>query len=78
MERRRAGSLVITCKYFHISDDGLSQTVFNDNDLDKLTGSPGADWFFAKLVADNGGVRGVLDAISCSSAGVNSVPLAIF
>ena len=42
--------------YFLIGDDGLSQTVFNDNDLDKLTGSAGADWFFANLVADNGGV----------------------
>jgi hypothetical protein len=34
---------------------GPGQTVFNDNDVDLLTGSQGVDWFFANLVADNGG-----------------------
>ncbi len=36
-------------------DDGASQTVFNDNDADTLTGSSSLDAFWANLVADNGG-----------------------
>ncbi len=41
--------------YMLIGDDVIGQTVFTDNEVDKLTGSSGADWFFANLVADNGG-----------------------
>ena len=37
-------------------NDGAAQTVFNDNDVDELTGNAGQDWFFANQVADNGGV----------------------
>ena len=37
-------------------NDGALQTVFNDNDLDILTGDQGADWFLANQIADNGGV----------------------
>jgi hypothetical protein len=36
-------------------NDGTLQTVFNDNDVDTLTGSQGQDWFLANQVADNGG-----------------------
>ena len=43
-----------------IGDDGATQTVFNDNDVDTLTGSQGQDWFFANRVADNGGVLDVV------------------
>ena len=28
-------------------NDGATQTVYNDNDVDTLTGSQGQDWFFA-------------------------------
>lgn len=38
-----------------MGDEVVSQTVFNDNDVDMLTGSQGQDWFFANRVADNGG-----------------------
>jgi Ca2+-binding RTX toxin-like protein len=41
--------------YMLIGDDVTGQTVFTDNEVDKLTGSSDADWFFANLVADNGG-----------------------
>ena len=43
-----------------IGDDGATQTVFNDNDVDTLTGSAGQDWFFANKVADNGGAIDVV------------------
>jgi len=46
-------------------DDGPLQTVFNDDDLDTLTGSQGQDWFFANRVADNGGV---LDKVTDQAA----------
>lgn len=36
-------------------NDGAVQTVFNDNDVDTLTGNQGTDWFLANRVADNGG-----------------------
>jgi hypothetical protein len=42
--------------YRLVGDDGATQTVFNDNDVDKLTGSQGMDWFFGNRVNDNGGV----------------------
>ena len=51
--------------YFLIGDDGASQSVFNDNDFDQLTGSQGTDWFFANRVADNGGV---LDQVTDKAA----------
>ena len=38
-----------------IGDDGATQTVFNDNDVDTLIGSSGQDWFFANTINDNGG-----------------------
>jgi hypothetical protein len=41
-------------------NDGSAQTVFNDNDVDTLTGSQGQDWFLANQVADNGGVLDVV------------------
>ena len=44
-------------------DDGASQTVFNDNDVDTLTGSQGTDWFFA-----NHDGPGVLDIITDKAA----------
>lgn len=34
---------------------GMLQTVFNDNDVDTLTGNEGRDWFLANQLADNGG-----------------------
>jgi hypothetical protein len=46
-------------------DDGVNQTVFEDNDADTLTGSQGQDWFFANRVADNGGV---LDRVTDQAA----------
>ena len=48
-----------------VGDDGASQTVFNDTDVDILTGSQGQDWFFANRVADNGGP---LDCITDKAA----------
>jgi Ca2+-binding RTX toxin-like protein/PKD repeat protein len=48
--------------YRLVGDDGPQQTVFNDNEVDQLTGSQGQDWFFANRVADNGGaIDRVLD-----------------
>ncbi|MEZ6032243.1 MAG: hypothetical protein R3C17_04060 [Planctomycetaceae bacterium] len=41
------------------------QTVFNDNDVDTLTGSQGIDWFFANHFADGGGA---LDKITDKAA----------
>lgn len=38
-----------------IGDDGSQQTVFNDHDVDTLTGRSGQDWFLANKLADNGG-----------------------
>ena len=36
-------------------DDGATQTVFNDNDVDVLNGNSDLDAFWANTVADNGG-----------------------
>jgi Ca2+-binding RTX toxin-like protein len=33
----------------------VGQSVFNDSDIDTLTGSAGQDWFLANRIADNGG-----------------------
>ncbi|MFM9964816.1 MAG: hypothetical protein ACKV2Q_26715 [Planctomycetaceae bacterium] len=41
-------------------NDGATQTVFADADIDSLTGSQGTDLFWANLVADNGGAIDVL------------------
>ena len=46
-------------------NDGAGQTVFNDNDVDQLTGSQGQDVFWANQVADNGGV---LDRVTDQAA----------
>ena len=46
----------LTNGYRLIGDDGATQTVFNDNDVDTLTGGQGVDWFFANRFSDNGGV----------------------
>jgi Ca2+-binding RTX toxin-like protein len=43
-----------------IGNDGASQTVFEDSDVDTLKGSAGTDWFFANQVADNGGPRDIV------------------
>ena len=48
-----------------IGDDGASQTVFNDNEVDTLTGGQGTDWFFANRQADGGGL---LDVVSDKGA----------
>jgi hypothetical protein len=42
--------------YSLVGDDGATQTVFDDDSADKLTGSQGIDWFFANRDADSGGV----------------------
>jgi Ca2+-binding RTX toxin-like protein len=39
----------------HLSGDGPLPTVFEDGDVDRLTGGDGRDWIFANLEADNGG-----------------------
>ena len=46
-----------------IGDDGATQTVFNDNDVDTLTGSTGQDWFFANT-NNNGGGNAAIDIIT--------------
>jgi Ca2+-binding RTX toxin-like protein len=46
----------LTSGFRLVGDAGLGQTVFNDNDVDKLTGSQGTDWFFGNRINDNGGV----------------------
>ena len=46
--------------YRLVGDDGASQTVFNDNDIDTLTGSQGTDWFFANREAEGG----ILDVVT--------------
>ena len=40
---------------FFIGDDVLSQTVFNDQYVDRLTGNAGADWFLANTSNDSAG-----------------------
>lgn len=50
-------------------NDGATQIVFADADIDTLTGSQGTDFFWANLVADNGGAIDVLmDKASNESA----------
>jgi Ca2+-binding RTX toxin-like protein len=39
--------------YWLNGDEGASQTVFNDADVDTLSGNGGRDWFFANRVADD-------------------------
>jgi Ca2+-binding RTX toxin-like protein len=46
-------------------NDGATQTVFNDNDADTLTGSQGQDVFWGNQIADNGGV---LDTVTDKAA----------
>src|SRR6185295_16941282 len=48
---------------YHLLTDGASQTVFSDKAVDQLTGSSGADLFFANLFADTGD-DAVLDIIT--------------
>ncbi len=48
-----------------VGDDGALQTVFDDNQVDTLTGSQGTDWFFANRIADDGGP---LDIVTDKSA----------
>ena len=43
-----------------IGDHGATQTVFNDNDVDRLDGNCGLDVFWANLVADNGGALDIV------------------
>ena len=52
--------------YRLVGDDGADQTVFNDNDVDTLTGSQGVDWFFANRENNNGG-NAVLDIVTDKS-----------
>ncbi len=47
-----------------VGDDGVTQTVFNDNDLDVLNGNKQLDVFWANTLADNGGV---LDTVTSDS-----------
>lgn len=54
----------LTGGYRLVGDDGASQTVFNDNDVDTVTGSQGQDWFFANRYADNGGVLDLVTDLS--------------
>jgi hypothetical protein len=46
---------------------GATQTVFNDESVDTLTGSQGQDWFFANKVAD-GVIGDVLDKVTDQAA----------
>lgn len=41
-------------------DSGAGQTVFSDNDVDRLKGNKGLDVFWADLVADEGGVLDIV------------------
>jgi hypothetical protein len=58
-------------------DAGASQMVFNDADVDTLTGSQGKDWFFANQAADNGGVLDCVtdQAASCGATLTSKVSL---
>ncbi|MEK6259708.1 MAG: VCBS domain-containing protein [Planctomycetota bacterium] len=47
-----------------VGDDGVTQTVFNDNDNDVLNGNKQLDVFWANTLADNGGV---LDTVTSDS-----------
>ena len=56
----------LTAGFRLIGDHGAAQTVFNDNDVDILTGSQGIDWFFANRYADHGGVLDIITDKSSS------------
>jgi hypothetical protein len=45
----------LTGGYRLVGGDGATQTVFEDNSTDTITGNQGLDWFFANQVPDNGG-----------------------
>jgi hypothetical protein len=47
-----------------IGNDGPNQTVFNDNDVDKLPGSQRTDWFMANTVTDNNAVKDIITDLS--------------
>jgi len=53
-------------EFFLIGNDGASQSVFNDDEEDSLTGSLDSDWFFANLVADNSGALNLITDIASS------------
>lgn len=42
-------------------NNGTCQTVFSDNDVDRLKGNRGMDLFWANLVADDGGVLDIVE-----------------
>jgi PKD repeat protein len=47
--------------YYLIGNDGGRQTVFNDNDVDTLTGEiDSTDWYLANKTADNGGAIDII------------------
>jgi hypothetical protein len=50
----------LTAGFRLVGNHGAAQTVFNDNDVDVLTGSQGIDWFFANRYADDGGVLDII------------------
>jgi len=57
----------LTAGYKLIGDDGTTQTVFNDNDIDTLDGEKDLDVFWANLVADNGGLLDIVKSRSGES-----------
>jgi Ca2+-binding RTX toxin-like protein len=46
--------------------------VFNDNDVDTLTGSQGVDWFFANQIADNGAALDRLTDMAANELGTDT------
>jgi hypothetical protein len=58
--------------YYLLGDDGVTQTVFTDNDVDTLTGSGGKDFFFANKTADNGGPIDIVTDQSASEFWVDT------
>jgi hypothetical protein len=57
-----AGGLNGTCflRGSDVADGAGNQTVFDDNAVDRLTGSQGADWFLANTLTDNSSVKDVI------------------
>ena len=49
--------------WYLIGDDGNSQTVFNDNDVDTLIGNEDKDWFLANRIADKPTNAGAIDQV---------------
>lgn len=45
-----------------------NQTVFDDNTIDRLTGSQGVDWFLANIVADNSPFKDIITDLANSEA----------